>query len=135
MSFEPTMQEREENFITQLKEHTRRQDLPIEETQWDPPAHADAARRTVVSNHKGYIVSLQPTDLTAADSRSSPLPRPFPGINKRSLGASVRRRKKVGRPQTGGRQRIALSLPRAPHSLVALWLLSERTLASMPLHM
>jgi hypothetical protein len=62
MSFEQTMQEREENFITQLKEHTRRQDLPIEETQWDPPAHADAARRTVVSNRKGYIVSLQPTD-------------------------------------------------------------------------
>jgi hypothetical protein len=41
-----------------------RQDIPIEETLWDPSANAGTAELTVVSNHNASIVSLQRADLT-----------------------------------------------------------------------
>jgi hypothetical protein len=64
MSSEQRIQEREENFVTQLKEHARRQHVPIEETLWDHPTHADAAELRAVSNHRSYRLSLQLIDLT-----------------------------------------------------------------------
>jgi hypothetical protein len=59
-----TAQESKETFLTQLKEHARRQDVPIDETVWEQPVQADTPKLTVVSHHKAYIVSVQPTDLT-----------------------------------------------------------------------
>lgn len=64
MLLEQTIKDGEKHFVTQLKEHARMQDVPIDDTLWDHPAHADTAELTVVSNRKSCILSLQPTDLT-----------------------------------------------------------------------